>query len=154
MKKIMIASVCAVSLVGGVSVAAIAQKGPALERVDANGDGNITIAELEAQKTERFSSADTNGDNLMSFDEFEAQIEADKDRREAERNQRRFERLDANSDGFVTAEEHAAAGDERMQRRFDRVDTNGDGMISSEEREAAKATMKDRRRQGRGQRAG
>ncbi|MEL7232540.1 MAG: calcium sensor EFh, partial [Pseudomonadota bacterium] len=70
MKKTLIASVCAISLIGGLAVTATAQRGDRLEQVDTNGDGNVTIAELEAQKAERFASADTNGDNLMSFAEF------------------------------------------------------------------------------------
>jgi Ca2+-binding EF-hand superfamily protein len=151
MKKTIITTVCAASLIGAIAFTASAQlrgpgmRMPALEEVDTNSDGNISKTELEAHKANRFAAADTSGDGLVSFEEFEAHALAEKAKREAQRRERRFARLDANGDGYVSAEEHAAADDERMARRFERVDTNGDGMISAEEREAAKAKRKERR---------
>ena len=61
------------------------------------------------------------------------------------RQERRFARLDTNSDGVISAEEHDAAAAKRMDRMFDRVDTDGDGVISEAEREAAKEKMRERR---------
>ncbi len=36
-----------------------------LERFDTNGDGAITMAEIEAAGVERFNTADTNGDGQL-----------------------------------------------------------------------------------------
>lgn len=150
MKKLVLTTLAAASLIGAVALTATAErghgpKGPMLENLDVNGDGAVSKAEIEASKAERFSSADLNGDNLMSFDEFEAHIEAEKARREAKRRERHFARLDTDGDGFVSAEEHAAAGGDRMERMFNRLDADDDGVISEDEREAAKAKMKERR---------
>lgn len=165
MKKLTIAAV----LVAGASTLAFAaiaapqgHKGPGnmmLEEVDANQDGNITQAEIDAhraaKKAEMFAAADTNGDNLVTFAEFDAHAEAEKARREAERRQRHFEMLDADSDGFVTAAEMEAAEGRRGRRggsMFDRLDADGDGVLTEAEREAAKAKWAERRENGEGRR--
>ena len=89
----------------------------------------------------------------MSPDEFEAFTLAERERKQAERQAKRFERLDANGDGLITADEHDAAAAKRMDRMFDRIDTDGDGVITEAEREAAKEAMKERRgKRGRGRR--
>lgn len=121
---------------------------PPIEEVDTNADGNITLDELQAHKALRFQSADTNGDGVVSSTEFEAAADARKAEREAKRRDRAFKAMDANADGTITADEHAAFRAERMQARFDRVDENGDGMISEAEREAAKAKRKGKRGHG------
>lgn len=48
-----------------------------------------------------------------------------------------FERLDANGDGKISAEEMAAA----PQRRFEAMDANGDGKVSAEEMVEHRMTM-------------
>ncbi len=150
MKKITLAALVTLGL-GAATLTALAQDGHRglraemqLEKIDLNGDGNITREEIEAGKAERFASADIDGSGAITFDEFNAFAEAEKARREAERRQRTFERLDANGDGQVSAEEHAAMKPARMERMFDRIDTDDDGVITEAEREAAHEKMKER----------
>ena len=69
--------------------------------IDADGNGQITLDELHAYmksragqwKAHAFKSADANGDGKVSRDEFLAQAAA------------RFDKLDANKDGFLTPDE-------------------------------------------------
>ena len=116
-----------------------------VEKFDLNGDSAISLAEIESHKSQMFSDADIDGSGGITFDEFNAFAEAEKARREAERRQRRFERLDANGDGTISADEHANVKPGRLERMFDLVDENNDGIITLEEREAAREAMGERR---------
>lgn len=149
MKKLTIAALVTV-VIAGATYTAMAQHhrgGPRqmLEQVDANADGAVTKAEIEAHRTDKFASADTNGDNLVSAAEFEEFSIAERERKQAERRAKRFAKLDANGDGMITADEHAAADDKRVDRLFERMDADGDGVITEAERDAAKEAMKERR---------
>jgi Ca2+-binding EF-hand superfamily protein len=55
-----------------------------------------------------------------------------------------MDRLDANSDGVLSADEIASG--KRAERRFDRVDQDGDGAITKAEFDAAREHMGKRRR--------
>lgn len=149
MKKLTIAALVTV-VIAGATYTAMAQHhrggpGQMLEQVDANADGAVTKAEIDAHRASKFASADTNGDNLVSAAEFEAFSIAERERKQAERRAKRFAKLDANGDGMITADEHAAADDKRVDRLFERMDTDGDGVITEAERDAAKEAMKERR---------
>ena len=68
--------------------------------------------------------------------------------RAAERQERRFAKLDTNEDGLLSPEEMAAGPrGERREGMFDRVDENGDGKITREEAEAMHQKMQERRGQ-------
>ncbi len=99
--------------------------------------------------------ADTNGDGMISKAEATAQANA------------RFDRMDANKDGTLAADEVKGPGSRMMARaggdgavtraeflaqadkRFARIDTNKDGQLSTDERKAwaekARAMMSERR---------
>ncbi len=96
------------------------------EEVDANGDGLITAAEIEAAREARFAEMDSNGDGFVTAEE----IAAFADDRRGKRAARMIERLDANDDGKLSAEEMATRGPGRM---LERLDANGDGALSKEE---------------------
>lgn len=148
-------TILAVLLAAGLGTAAIAVAAPGgdrgprpamdIEKIDLNGDGNISLDEINAERAERFAGGDSDGSGTLTFEEFSAFAEDQRAEREATRMERRFASLDANDDGIVTAEEHAAHHQERMERRFNRVDTNNDGLISPEEREAAQSMRGERR---------
>ena len=149
MKKLTLAALITLGL-GGVTYTAIAQngpgpRGPALETLDLNQDGNVSKDEMSEHRAGKFMRADTTGDNLVSAEEFAAFSEAERERKRLERQAKRFEKLDTNGDGMVTAEEHASIADERMDRMIARLDADGDGLITEAEREAAKENMRERR---------
>lgn len=127
--------------------------GASLERADANGDGEISLAEAKAQSAERFAKMDVNADGAISKADREA------------RQQERFAEADANGDGEITPAEMTAAREtraaERAERRaqkagqrqakmFERLDTDGSGGLSQAEMEAGKA----KRAEARGERRG
>ncbi len=87
--------------------------------LDANGDGVITEAELDARKEKLLSEADANGDRSLSKEE----LQAHKEKKMAERNP------DKDGDGLVTLAEFQAAA----AKRFEKMDDNGDGVLSKDE---------------------
>ncbi len=131
-----------VSLAAGVAMAKDHRaQGAAFETLDADGDGRITRAEAEAMAAGRMAAADTDGDGALSL----AEIEAHGAARAKERAARMMERLDADKDGRLTAEEMRAG--KRAGRMFDRADADGDGVITKAEFDEAREKM--RRRHGR-----
>ena len=64
---------------------------------DANGDGTITRAEVQAQVAERFAKADANGDGTLN--------EADK----AARTGQMFDKMDTDKNGSISRAEFSAA---------------------------------------------
>ncbi len=136
------------------------------DAIDANKDGSITYAELQAARGtfrqhargEGWKKLDANGDGKLGRDEVAG----------APRLSQQFDALDANKDGFLTAEELQAArhgrgfggsgpgfarldadGDSRISREeaanaprltqeFDAIDANKDGFLTVEELQAAR----------------
>lgn len=114
---------------------------PRLEAVDTNGDGNVSEAELDAHRANKFAQADADGDGAVSFDEMEAFREAERERRRADRASRHFDRMDADGDGLIGPDEF----DARAEKMFDKVDVDGDGVITAEERQSVRERMREAR---------
>ena len=105
------------------------------DAIDANKDGNITYAEMQAAhgtfgragRGEGWKKWDANGDGKLSRDEVA----------NAPRLAPQFDALDANKDGFLTAEElpagRFAGGPGGRGQGWTRLDANGDGKLSREE---------------------
>ncbi|WP_316014210.1 calcium-binding protein [Roseobacter sp. HKCCA0434] len=116
------------------------------DSLDADGNGEITQAELDAHRAARFAEADTNGDGELDAAELAAMAEA----RRAERAARMVARADADGSGGISLDE--MPGSDRRGDRFERIDANGDGAISREEAEEARGHRRGHRdgRPGRG----
>ncbi len=95
------------------------------EQMDANKDGNLTQAEVDAFRAERATAMDSNGDGVVTFEEAKAARQAKRE----ERARARFMRQDANGDGVVTVDEIGS----RADQMFERLDSNADGVISADE---------------------
>ena len=76
---------------------AYAAPGDARRGMDADGNGTITRAEIQAQVTERFAKADANGDGVLN--------EADK----AARMGQMFDKMDTDNNGSISRAEFTAA---------------------------------------------
>lgn len=112
------------------------QRGPDFATLDADGDGSISEAELQARGDARFEAADADGDGLLTAEEIVAQRDTDRAERALRRAQRLIEARDDSGDGAISREE---LGNARAERMLERADRDEDGVISEEEFEEAAA---------------
>lgn len=126
----------AVLIAGVAGMGALAQSGDrdkldkVFDRIDANGDGVATRAEVLEARRGRMASADSDGDGAVSIAEFTAAATERAERRAS----RVFARLDDDGDGLVTSTElEESRKSRRADRFFDRFDADGDGAVSREE---------------------
>lgn len=115
--------------------------------LDLDGDGALTLEEMQNARQGRFARADADGDGLVTRDELIAQAMT----RAGQGVDRMIERADADGDGALSAAELEAMRDDRrsagMERLFGRVDADGDGSVTEAEFDAAMARMEARRDQ-------
>ncbi len=133
---ILMIAIAAGLTLNAVPVAAESADGrPDFATLDANGDGALTLEELQAAGAARFAAADTDGDGALSEEELTARMAE----RASKGVSRMMERLDANEDGLLQQSElqDSRFGD-RAERMFAHADANEDGSVSEEEFEAAK----------------
>lgn len=140
MKPTSFISAIVLSAVAVTGTTALAKGGkdrqpPSFQELDANGDGQITQAEVEAHRTQRFTNADSDGDGQLSLEEMQtaAQTKAN------ERVQKMFEKHDANADGYLSTDELPKP--RRGAKMFERIDADGNGSISEQEYADAKDKM-------------
>lgn len=93
--------------------------GRMMQMFDADGDGTVTPEEMRAGLQAKLAEYDSDGDGSLSIAEFEALHSA----MIRETMVDRFQYLDADGDGLITAEEMGAPADkmERMQKIRDRM---------------------------------
>ena len=134
-----------------------------LLQFDANKDGQVTRAEIEAGLAAEFHSADSNGDGRLDATEYQKFVET----RRAERKARlaawraqagdstqeqappspasydTMKRIDWNLDGYVTPDEFGG----RVRALAMRADRDGNGTVSAEEMQKS-STGRGRRANG------
>ena len=99
---------------------------PTFEMLDADSDGNITVAEMKAHAAAEFAAKDANGDGNLSAEEMVAAMSD----RAQERLERMIEWRDTDGNGVLSQTELSLDNGERM---FERADADNDGAISAEE---------------------
>ena len=97
-----------------------------IDQADADDDGRLTQAEIDAFRTAQVSGADTDGDGALVIEEFEALYAAFIRDRMVDA----FQDLDADGNGEISAEEI----DDRVDGLVERLDRDGDGAISRADR--------------------
>lgn len=125
MKRTLFAAL-AVTALAGVAVAQPPGRGPAggpgfgILALDANADGRVTRAELDASQSTRFQAIDANRDGFATPEEFKASFEKQHAARSEEMANQRFAKLDADGNGQISKAEFSAAaapGDGPQGRR-------------------------------------
>lgn len=106
-----------------------------LRGMDTNQDRMLSLSEVLAARDARFTKLDTNADKALSAAELNVNV------RNAERAQKRFERLDQDKDGFVNAREWS----ESTAQLFALVDSNADNVLTREEFRAVRQKRHERR---------
>lgn len=100
-----------------------------MKRMDADGNGELTLEEVESGRTKRFAKLDGNADGVVDAAELKARIMARMERRAERRVSRMMRRLDADGDGQVSQAEFISPA----KQRFTWNDLNDDGKLSGDE---------------------
>lgn len=114
------------------------------DTIDADKDGKITYAEMEAHRKAEFDAADTNKDGALSADELSARALARFQEKLAERTQAMLDNMDNDGNGSLSQDE---MGEGPGMRNFARIDADNDGAITKAEAEGA---MQHRKKRGHG----
>jgi Ca2+-binding EF-hand superfamily protein len=111
------------------------------DELDADKDGKLSFAELEANRKAEFTAADTNKDGSLSADELSARALARFQEKLAERTQAMLDNMDNDGSGGLSEDE---MGEGPGTRNFARIDADNDGFVTKEEIQAGMQHHKKR----------
>jgi hypothetical protein len=142
--------------IGGVALAHGPGHGPGkLERLDANKDGKVTLAEMQSEAAQKFKELDADKNGRVVKEEMAAHHEQMRakwaqrfaDKKDAQSGDKAgkhgdchggkdkaahfMEKADRNGDGAIDVKEHEA----NVAERFARMDQNGDKVLAGAELE-------------------
>jgi Ca2+-binding EF-hand superfamily protein len=153
-KSTVVALTLAAMIAASLSTAAVAREHGQgrgfemnFEEMDANKDGKVTEAEIQAYRTAKLTALDVNKDGEFSAEELAAMGEQRKADRAAKRVERMIEMRDTDGNGTLSLAELTA--ERPRQTMFERLDTDKDGAISKAEADAAKERFAEHRGEGR-----
>lgn len=105
------------------SASASEGKGGRWDKLDVNGDGQLTADEMDERTAKFLDGADADGDGAISKEEMKTFHEARRAEHRAKRNP------DKNGDGVADRNEFVNSA----QSMFDRLDKDGNGLLSEDE---------------------
>ena len=110
------------------------------QKMDTNGDGKISRPEHAAGAKKMFAECDANKDGSVTAAEMDAStaLKGEKPGKNDKTSAEKIQEFDQNGDGKLSVAEHGA-GSEKM---FARMDKDGDGFLSKEECEEGQKIMK------------
>lgn len=114
------------------------------DTMDADKDGKLTYAEMEAHRKVEFAAADTNGDGVLSPEELSARALARFQEKLGERTQGMLDTMDNDGNGSLS---EAEMGEGPGMRNFARIDADNDGFVTRDEIQAG---MKHHKKRGHG----
>ncbi|MCF6273020.1 MAG: hypothetical protein L3J37_07490 [Rhodobacteraceae bacterium] len=148
MKNLIFGSLATLSLIAIGTTAALAEareagprggmERPPFETLDTNGDGNLTLEEMQQKSEARFAELDTNDDGELG----KAELLTQAMNRAGETITRMLENKDKDGNGTLSLEEMSPRD---LGPIFERLDRDGSGDISLEEWETAKKGPKNNR---------
>lgn len=148
------------AIMAGLVTEASAEKGhggkmqpmrQSFEELDTNGDGQITAAEMQVRRAERFAAVDLDGDGTLSAEELVSHWRERKAERAEKFAARMIERYDTDGDGALSAKEMQQRAGQKKGGIFKRADGNGDGVITAREFAEMEARRAEHHRKSSGQ---
>lgn len=100
-----------------------------LEKLDTDGDGQVTVEEAQTEAAEKFAKMDADGDGLVTSEEMMANFESEKAAKMKAKFDKKFAESDTDGDGALSEEEFI----ENSNKRISSMDADGDGIITKEE---------------------
>ncbi|GER00568.1 hypothetical protein JCM17845_11910 [Iodidimonas gelatinilytica] len=79
-----------------------------LKKLDADKNGSVEWAEIEAFHKKRFEASDKDGNGSLTLEEMKAGHKAMREQQRKDRQDRMFDKLDADGDGVLSREEMRA----------------------------------------------
>ena len=114
-----------------------------IERLDSDGSGSITGDEAKGFIAKYFDRIDANGDGEISEEEL---LHARENRGQKPKQGREdIKAADTDQNGAISIDEATEAGLKKMVENFDRIDTDGDGQISEKEMRQLRKHMDNRK---------
>lgn len=115
-----------------------------MSKMDTDGDGAVSSAEHAAGAKKMFAEMDANKDGQVTAAEMDARwaAKANKDGKDHMKmsSADKIKEIDTDGDGRISAAEHAAGS----QKMFAKMDADGDGKVTSAEMQAGHDKMHDK----------